>query len=208
MQPNSPAQQPEVGNSIPIEPKQKVSKPLTIFQILIIAIIGSLGLGSISSSLHSQSKEIRPPDEMRFIQVVEHWRQKYHDVPETIKQDEIRSTMRASRAQDLRNALGGNLHIGPWFGRVMQIYQRGGNVHISLRIAEGTNLVTTYDTELHDSDPLYAVVANIAKGSIVKFTAELIPGDREQIKEVSITESGSMADPEFAIRFLSFEKTE
>jgi hypothetical protein len=48
---------------------------------------------------------------------------------------------------------------------------------------------------------LYDQVAKLAVGTTVIFSGIFGPGDRDYLEEMSMTEEGSMTDPEFLFKF-------
>ena len=153
-----------------------------------------------------------PTEGSNFISAVEWARNKYASAPNEL----IASAVRTRRGELLRSALDGSLHISGWIG-TLEAMTTGtdGNADISIDL-EDTNsdhsiqvtcssLGSAFggpSTEIAQGTSLYSAVANLSEGQRVVFSGTFSASNgRDYVEEGSLTETGSMLDPEFIFKF-------
>jgi hypothetical protein len=62
------------------------------------------------------------------------------------------------------------------------------------------------NTLIENGTKVYNSISELSKGDKVVFSGTFISDDRDFIRESSMTERGSMTDPEFILRFSSIKK--
>ena len=62
------------------------------------------------------------------------------------------------------------------------------------------------NTLIENGSGLYNTIADLSEGTEVVFSGTFIADDRDFIREGSMTERGSMTDPEFILKFSSIRK--
>jgi hypothetical protein len=110
--------------------------------------------------------------------------------------------------------------IENWHGRILKISTNQGGDTVAIGIASsvyGTRILyRTWDNFLSDigdetiptkGSKIYNQVAELKVGDTVHFSAELLRDSTKGIREISLTESGSLREPEFIVRFTDISKT-
>lgn len=162
--------------------------------------------------LKSQEMATLPDDQKAFIEAIQRAMGVYNAAPNELK----KSAVRTSRGNDIKAALGHSRTIHGWVGKLAGMRTNSdGKAIIEIRL-EGTNIkIMTWHSALSDlnnntlitqENPLYSVIAGMDKGQQVLFSGSFIPSDgSDYVKECSLSEAGSMSDPEFVFRFESIE---
>lgn len=150
-----------------------------------------------------------PVDEAQFISTLASFKEHYH----AASNEFLRSTVRRERAAALERILRGRLVDG-WIGSVSSMTTTGdGSGVLSIR-PPGYDWITvgTWNNSLSDigsgtlipaGSPLYEQVSHLSVGGKVTFAGTFGSGDLDYLKESSMTEAGSMDDPEFVFTFAS-----
>lgn len=104
--------------------------------------------------------------------------------------------------------------VSGWVGKLSSVGTTGdGNAYVTIDcgpFAVSTNTLefsdaATQQTLIKSGSDLYNELADISQGSQVVFSGVLFPSRRDGFTEMSITEGGSMTDPEFLCRFTSIK---
>jgi hypothetical protein len=148
-----------------------------------------------------------PADQAAFVSTVESFYQPYRAAPNELK----KSALRTERRNALEKALPSTQVVG-WVGTLESMQTTSdGKAYISIRLYGSTVRVKTYNngpsdlferTLIGQGTPLYNTVAALSTGDLVSFTGEFLSG-KDFIREASVTEEGSMTEPEFIFRFTS-----
>jgi hypothetical protein len=89
------------------------------------------------------------------------------------------------------------------------------NAHVSIQPDGCSFRVQTWNNELSDisgntliaqDTELYQEVAELNRGTKVLFSGHFLAGDDDFVQEQSLTEEGSLTDPEFTVVFTSIKK--
>lgn len=149
-----------------------------------------------------------PADEAAFVEAVKSMGQAHRDAPNELKKSAIRTQRKAA----LSLALSGKRQFTGWVGRLVAMKTTSdGKAHVSIRVAQKIHL-KTWNNDLSDigdktlieqTSPLFASIAELKENDIVRIDGELLPSKQDFVKETSLTEEGSMTDPEFLVRFSS-----
>lgn len=124
-----------------------------------------------------------------------------------------KSAVRRERSSAIETLLT-NLSISDWVGTVDSMTTTGeGNGAFSVKLAGSNRIkVRTRNNQLSDigshtlispTSPVYNQVASLASGQKVIFSGIFLRGRHDYLQESSITEEGSMTDPEFIFSFSS-----
>ena len=62
------------------------------------------------------------------------------------------------------------------------------------------------NTLIENGSDLYNSISDLSEGDRVVFSGTFIPDDSDFIREGSVTERGSMTDPEFILKFSDVRK--
>ncbi len=155
-----------------------------------------------------------PADEVGFVGAVTQYVEPYKEAPNAIK----KSTLRRERAAAVRAALRGSRAFFRWVGTLHKVGTNSdGDAHVEILIpAQPTGVVLkTWNNSLSDggshtlikpSDPLYAAVGDMKQGDVVEVSGKLLADDRDFVKEASMSERGSMTEPEFIAHFENISK--
>jgi len=157
-------------------------------------------------------KIVLPQSQLSFIEVVESFYEPYDDAPNELK----KSALRTQRKNSIGSILG-NRRASEWIGTLkdMQTNSEGkAFIEIKLEGAESIVIKTWSNafsdimdnTLIENGSSLYNAIADLSKGDIVVFSGTFVPDDRDFIREGSVTERGSMTDPEFILKFSSIRK--
>ncbi len=147
----------------------------------------------------------RPSDERQFLAAVNDHRGRFNA-----------STYRTNRANALCAAKPTPV-VQNWVGVVdtFSATDQGTGV-LSVAIGDGV-LVRTWSNAVSDMGDLtmlqantlvLAIATNAAIGQLVTFSGTLIPSRPDCFKDTGVTESGTMADPEFIFRFTTLRELE
>lgn len=155
------------------------------------------------------SQEALPSDESEFISTVGSFQTRYGEAVNEFQ----KSAVRRSRAQAFASMLPSRL-VENWVGRISSMETNSdGNGVLSVDLPGGSRIkVGTWNNALSDIEddtliphgsPLYNQIANLADGDVVFFSGRFAPSGLDYVKESSVTEAGSMAEPEFIFTFVS-----
>lgn len=173
---------------------------------------GSTGT-STAGRLAPKARSISVPlRQYRFLKTVKSFYGPYQNARNELK----KSALRNRRGKAVRAVLQGRVVRG-WVGILTDMSTTGqGKAHVSIKLWGGKNIyVKTWNNEFSDiSDktlirsgtPLYKSISNLSKGSFVVFSGRFVSNSRDYIRESSMTESGSMTEPEYLMRFSSISR--
>lgn len=122
---------------------------------------------------------------------------RYRDAYEAAPNERQESAARSARAAALKKALT-SLVVSNWQGRITEVGTTGeGDAYMRIEIGPK---VWVMAWNIPQSDPVYKVLSQKAKGDQVEFSGRLVPGGQDFIKETSVTRVGCMIRPKFLIR--------
>jgi len=153
-----------------------------------------------------------PKVEQDFIAIIQESKKEYQDAPNELK----KSAIRTKRGKLIANALGNNRKFDDWIVRVVKMETSGKGKAILETSIEGTDvkLMTVnndisnliYKTLIEQTDPLYNKISELKEGDKIKISGTFLESDNnDYINEPSLTESGSMENPGFIVRFNKIE---
>jgi tetratricopeptide (TPR) repeat protein len=151
-----------------------------------------------------------PTEETLFISTVNSYRTRYGEALNEFQ----KSAVRKERATALARVLPGR-SAEDWIGEISSMTTTSdGEGSLSVRLP-GSNppiAVKTWNNGLSDigsgtlipsGSPLYEQVAHLATGNKVIFGGTFSSGNLDYMREASLTEAGSMTEPEFIFTFTS-----
>src|SRR5690606_20611580 len=130
-----------------------------------------------------------------------------------------KSSVRNKRGNTIQLVHGEKKEFNDWVGKVVMMETTSkGNAYFGIKI-KGTDItIMTTNNEFSNlfenslitqSNPLYNVIAELKKGDKVKVSGEFLDSTKADfISEASLTENGSMSDPNFIAKFKKIEKIE
>jgi hypothetical protein len=157
------------------------------------------------SSTPDPPKDTRPIDQQRFVTAVVRARDAYKAAPNEMAQ----GATRVLRARGICSTLTSR-DIVDWEGTAYEISSNNdGRGVLAITIGPRVWVKTwnnalsdvTHGTLLNPSSAVYAAAVSLTKGQKVRFSGTLPESETDCVLESSITQSGSMTDPEFIIRF-------
>lgn len=179
---------------------------------------GSSGSASSNSSTAAASTAPRSPptdvqmpqSERDFCAVVADTAAAY-DAARRAGANELKLTaIRTARARALVKAMHNRGVVKDWVGTIAGMSTTGdGRAAVKVDLPCSVT-VSTWNNSLSDtgsgtlipqSSKLYDAFADLQKGATIRFSGKLEPDDKNGFHEKSMTESGSMTDPDFLITF-------
>lgn len=152
-----------------------------------------------------QPAEKSAANQERFIRAVIEAREVYRKAPH----DLAAGAARVIRKQQICAALG-SASVRNWEGTIYDLSSNSDGKGV-LTITIGPHVwIKTWNNSLSDigdntllspSSPVYAAALSLRKGQKVRFSGSFIPNDTDCVREGSLTQNGSMTDPEFIMRF-------
>lgn len=147
-----------------------------------------------------------PADQQSFVKLVESYYDSYRQAPNELK----KSALRAERKTAIQGALG-KLTIQGWVGTLREMGTNSdGKAYITIQLQGSKIEIKTWNNALSDiadkslietGSDLYNKISNLSKGKTVHFSGAFRSGDKDYIREASLTESGAMTSPAFIMSF-------
>jgi len=147
-----------------------------------------------------------PKDQDVFTQIIEEENIKYINANNNI----IRTEIRESRKNKIKELLQ-EMHIKNWIGTIENIDTLGdGDVILSITLINSNIILKTWNNILSDllhgsiikkKSNLYNQIRVLSHGDEVNLTGHFFSGDLDHVYEISLTEEGSMNQPEFIFKF-------
>jgi len=166
----------------------------------------------VSSSSNITLKILIPEKQNALISISEQFASRY-----AVASNELqKSALRSKRKDALCNVFGEGLEFTDWIGSIKTMSTTGdGNAHIaiSLKGAKATRIVIcNNNNEMSDAlgnstlipkgTELYESVSSLNEGQQVRVSGFFQKADQDFIMEQSLTERGSMTEPEYNVKFL------
>jgi len=153
-----------------------------------------------------------PSQQSAFVNAIEPFISQYDAAPNELK----KSALRTDRAAQIKAALGENTKVSNWVGILTEMSTTGdGMAAIEVALASSKAVLKTWNNDVSDTfsgtliaqdSPLYKALAEFNEGQLIDFSGEFITGDPDFIREASLTERGSMTEPEFIFRFTDIRR--
>ena len=184
----------------------------------VIGTIGGKGGNSSSNQSNSAAADLAiPPNQKSFTSTVESFKSPYDSADSEIKKTNVRFNRKAAISNYFSQV--GSLQFQGWVGQVQALTtESDGKAYISIKLAGSGVVIQTWNNSLSDivsntmisrSDPLYPSLMNIKEGDDVTVSGTFIQGDDktlDYVVEASLTEDGSMSEPEFIVKFNQISK--
>lgn len=189
-----------------------VAGVLILFAIGVIANLGSKKSDNVPTRSGGNNVQTAPniqipQDQQNFVKIVESYYASYKQAPNELK----KSALRAERKTAIQAALR-NLAVQDWVGTLRDMGTNSdGKAYIVIQLAGSKIEVKTWNNAVSDigdkslietGSELYNKISNLSKGKTVRFTGTFKQGEKDYIKEASLTESGSMTSPAFIMGFM------
>lgn len=156
-----------------------------------------------------KEQEIKIPENQKaFVEAVESVQSEYDQAPNELK----KSAIRTKRGKLIKFALNNHRDISGWVGSISDMQTNSEGKAVFAIKLEGTSIeLQTWNNIISDSfdetliaqdSNLYAIISELKKGDRVVVNGTFLPSPKSDfVKESSLTESSSMAEPEFIFRF-------
>jgi len=149
-----------------------------------------------------------PVEQTKFIAAIKNGWEIYKEQPNELK----KSVVRSKRGIEIKNVLQNSLEISNWIGIIDNMETNSeGKAILKIKLEETDISIQTWNNSLSDifdntlipqESNLFTVLAEMKKGDRVLFSGTFLPSDKNDfVKEESLTEEGSMTEPEFIFRF-------
>jgi hypothetical protein len=149
-----------------------------------------------------------PESEKNFCAVAQSYAQQYGDAQGAGANQLKLSKLRSQRKQAL---LGLKSSVSGWLGIIDDLTTNGeGKASVSVKLPCKDVKVKTWNNALSDindntlipqSSKLYDSISDLGEGKAVQFSGTFAQSDNDGLEESSVSEVGSMTDPEFIRRF-------
>lgn len=156
-----------------------------------------------------QPKDARPAEQRRFVEAVATHATLYVNAAN----DMAKGATRPARARALCAAMP-SLQVANWVGRIVTLSSNTDGLGVlGIEIAPNV-LLKTWNNSFSDSadktllqpdSRVLQVVSGLSKGRPVRFSGTLFRGAPDCFHETSMTQGGSMTNPEFVFRFSDIE---
>jgi len=153
-----------------------------------------------------------PAKQQAFTTAVESYFSPYRSAPNELK----KSTLRTQRSGAIKKALGNSKAVSGWVGTLKKMSTNSeGKAFIEIKLDGSDVMVQCWNNGLSDimdktlieqGSKMFTAIADLSKGDKVVFSGTFVKGDKDWVGEQSMTESGSMTDPEFTFRFSSVKR--
>lgn len=148
-----------------------------------------------------------PPQEAHLISIISDSSSRY----DSANNDFQKGAERVKRAKAICNSLPSR-SAKNWIGTVEDLSSTSdGYGVLSIRISDHITVSTnnnkfsdslgTMKTLVMPDSPVFQKMASLSKGQTVMFSGVFAPAQNDCLEELSITQSGSMSDPEFEMKF-------
>jgi hypothetical protein len=167
---------------------------------------------SVSDSVAKTTPElILPPLQTTFTSVVQSFIPAYNAADTEIRKTNIRFERKDAIARYF--SASGNLQFQYWVGQVEGLRtESDGEAAISVKLRGAEILIKTWSNSFSDhsshtmisrNDSLYPSLMAIKEGTPVTVSGTFVrdDGGQDYVSESSVTEAGSMTNPEFIVRF-------
>lgn len=167
---------------------------------------------SKSAQRVTQYSSSLPADEVKFADIIKISGARYRDARNEFQ----KSSVRGERAQALAEFFHGGLSIAGWLGQVSIMKTTSdGNGVLSLKVPDSPGRLGTWSNGFSDlgsgtliphGSEIYNRIASLSVGETVSFSGTFVIGKSDFVSESSLTEDGSMTDPDFIFKFSSIHK--
>lgn len=179
-----------------------------VFLFVVVGVVAVFDSAFLSPDVHPFLPRL-PHQEQTFVDVLSRGSREY----DAADNDFARGAARVHREQALC-ALGMPNQVDKWVGSVEKLSSNSSGFGVlTIRISEHATVSTTNNefsdgigslsTLIGPNDPVYAQLSHLGEGGTVVFSGILESSDTDCFAEDSVTQSGSMADPQFYMHFSS-----
>jgi hypothetical protein len=154
-----------------------------------------------------------PSDQQAFASAVEGFYGPYDDAPNELKKSALRVQRKSAIEQSLPE-----LTVSNWIGTLDEMGTNSeGKAYIAVKLGGAKSItIKTWNNALSDSgdrtliengSALYGTLGDLSEGTRIRFSGEFLAGEKDHVREGSMSEHGAMTDPEFLMRFSAVTPT-
>lgn len=153
----------------------------------------------------------KPESQLQFEGVIE----KYVTAYKQAKNELLKSSIRSNRRAELGKIIN-DFKIHNWTGTINKLSTNSeGKAILSIRITPDIEVKTwnnalsdiASNTLIEQNTQLYNQLMKLTVGQQVIFSGSFFNSDEDNVKETSMTERGSMVNPEFLVKFTNVTAT-
>jgi len=185
--------------------------------LIVVAIRYSSSNDATSKPSDSESLSVPiPSEESRFSSTVESFVGPYQSADTDIRKTNVRFERKAALQGFFLNSAQSFSFQG-WVGRVNKMTtERDGEAYVAIRLPNSNVLLETMNNSFGDAltfsrtmiargDPIYPSLMRLHIGDEVRFSGLFLRSEKTEdyVEEESVTEEGSMTEPDFIVHFIS-----
>ncbi|MDE1488576.1 hypothetical protein KKI90_21645 [Xenorhabdus bovienii] len=181
-------------------------KNKSVFLVLLLSVFYFMGAFDIKDDSYQKIIDSAPIKENQFVDIVD----KYVKRTQKANNDMQIAALKTDRAPEICSLLKGNLNAINWTGKIVDLNSNGDGKGVIVIALTKEIHVRTWNNAFSDSGnntlinqetALFKSAVSLEKGQLVKFSGSFISDRDECIREISVTQNGSMEEPEFLFRF-------
>lgn len=163
------------------------------------------------SNQTSKRSWVLPPDQYAFHRKIEDYKESYSDA----MNDLAKNLLLNKRDSELCSMIG-NGSVVHWIGLIERIGATGdGDGYIKVKLPDSFGVMTSnnlfsdsgMNTLIKSDSPLFDIVLNLKYGDRIEYSGKFIRKSNEKcLREMSMTNDGSIRYPEFTFRFSEIRK--
>lgn len=155
----------------------------------------------------AESANQLPSDEQAFITVVSEAHEKYNAAPNDMAKGGVRAWRKEAICQALPSS-----QVADWLGTIYSLSSSSdGDGVVEIKIAPDIYVQTMnnafsdipYNTLIPPTSEVFKTLSRMQKGDRILFSGEFPKSDVDCVVESSLTQEGSMTEPEFLFKFSS-----
>ena len=188
--------------------------------VLLFAIWSSPPSGPAATSTaplsESPMESFVPPLQKSFTSMVESFIPSYNSADTEIRKTNVRFERKDAIVRHFSGS--GSLRFQGWVGEVQDLKtESDGKASLSVKLKGSETVIATWNNSFSDSssntmisrsDGLYPSLMDVKNGDEVTVSGAFVVegAGQDYVKELSVTEAGSMTSPEFLVRFSQISK--
>jgi hypothetical protein len=148
-----------------------------------------------------------PEQQQKFLSIIDDFAEKY----KSAKNEMAQGALRVQRAKAICDLFKGP-NVKDWVGTVQKLSSNNeGKGVLNVSMSKIAN-ATTWNNALSDigdktliqpGTPLHDAAIQLNRNDIITFSGTFVKGDKDCFRESSLTQRGSMTDPDWIFRFSS-----
>ncbi len=186
------------------------------FALFMVIVVNEAPPPPSPQSATSEATSVAMPNsEQTFIGIVEGFERAYDSAATSGANELQMSNLRAQRAAKIGSSMT-SAEAQDWIGTLDELGTNGeGKAYVSIKLEGSDKIkVKTWNNAVSDIEggtlipmdtQMYSVLSRLSTGQTVAFSGSFLPSGQDGFRETSLTESGSMTDPDFLMLFSSIQ---